>query len=122
MDLVQPELVDDVLAGLAGLTTGGQAPVLLQSEHVIWLGDADVLRLQGAHQVGHRSPVGDAESDHGAAGETDGLRGGGGKPQPASDAVDSRTRDVRTDLQHYLIRYEAVLARRWHAGEAALAR
>ena len=121
MNVAQPQLVDDVLCGIAGARACRQAGVLLQPEHVVRLGNADVLRFQGAHDVGDRPSLRDAEMEESSAGEAEALRADGGQAEPAGSVVDRLLRDVGADLKDHFVRHETGLPGGRHAGEAAFA-
>ncbi len=122
VDVAEVKLVDHVLAGLGALGAGGQGcVVLLQREHVVRLGSAQVLGFERAHGGGDVAAVGDAEAEQRAAGQRGRLGLDGAQAEPARDGIDILPGDVGADVEHHLPRHEARLAHRWHACEATLA-
>ncbi len=122
MHFAQAQFVHDILVELAALRPRSQLRVLLKLEDIIRLRDPELLRLQGTHHIGNGAAIGDAETEHGAAGQGDVVRGDHAQVELARDVLDRLSRDVGRDVEHHLVRHEARLAGRRHAGEPALAR
>src|SRR5688572_27724120 len=127
MDLAEPQLFDNVLAGIAERQPGLAGRIrgwrlLLRAVNVIRLRDTDALVLPGTYLVGDPTVVGNADVIERPAGQSHRLRTDNGYAAPFRECLDLLRGDIRPGLEHHLGRDVTGLGLRRHAGEAGLAR
>src|SRR5688572_4322203 len=100
MDLAEPQLFDDVLAGIAERQPGLAGRIrgcrlLLRAVNVIRLRDTDALVLPGTYLVGDPTVVGNADVIERATGKPHRLRADNGHATPFCERLDLLRGDIR---------------------------